>query len=153
VPYTLRPATTADYAFLYDLYVATMKPYVTQLWGWDERWQVEHFGQRFAPDRLRLVMADGRQIGVLEVEERSSELFLANLRILPAFQRQGWGTRILRDLLLQAHAAGVPMTLQVLRVNYAARRLYERLGFRVIEETPTHYHMSAQGREPPSASG
>jgi ribosomal protein S18 acetylase RimI-like enzyme len=137
-----------DYAFLYDLYVATMEPYVTQVWGWDEHWQVEHFRQRFVPDRLRIVVAEGQQIGVLEVEKRPSELYLANLRISPAFQRQGWGTQILRDLLLQAHSAGVPLTLQVLKVNHAARRLYERLGFHVIEETPIHYHMSAQGCTP-----
>jgi GNAT superfamily N-acetyltransferase len=64
------------------------------------------------------------------------------LRVLPGFQGQGWGTRILDDLLRQAKETGVPLTLQVLRVNAGARRLYERLGLRVIEETPTHYRMS-----------
>jgi hypothetical protein len=29
--YTLRSATVADYAFLYDLHVATMKPCVTHV--------------------------------------------------------------------------------------------------------------------------
>jgi RimJ/RimL family protein N-acetyltransferase len=48
------------------------------------------------------------------------------------------------------------MTLQVLKVNHAARRLYERLGFLVLAETPTHSHMSTmstQPREPPTGSG
>lgn len=153
VRYTLRPATSADYAFLYHLHVATMKPYVAQVWGWDEQMQAERFRQRFDPTRQRIVVAGGQQIGVLEVEERPSELFLANLRILPEFQGQGWGTRIVRDLLLQARDAGVLVTLQVLTVNHSARRLYERLGFRVIQETPTHYHMSTHLGEPPAGSG
>src|SRR5215469_15175906 len=45
--YLLRPATLADYAYLYDLHVATMKPYVTQVWGWDDQSQAERFRQHF----------------------------------------------------------------------------------------------------------
>jgi ribosomal protein S18 acetylase RimI-like enzyme len=153
VSYELRPATWADYPFLYALHVATMKPYVTQVWGWDEQGQAERFREHFDPSRLRIVVVDDQQAGVLEVVGRPAELFLANLRILPRFQGQGWGTRILRDLLRQAQDAGVPMTLQVLRVNQGARRLYERLGLRVIEETPTHYRMSTHSGQPPGASG
>jgi ribosomal protein S18 acetylase RimI-like enzyme len=151
--YTLRPATVADYAFLYELHVATMKPYVAQVWGWDEQVQAERYRHHFDPTQQRIVVADGQEIGMLEVQERPSDLFLANLRILPKFQGQGWGTYILRDLLLRAHDAGASVTLQVLKVNHAARRLYERLGFRVVQETPTHYHMSTQPCEPPSANG
>jgi ribosomal protein S18 acetylase RimI-like enzyme len=153
VRYELRPATPADYSFLYALHVATMKPYVTQVWGWDEQLQAERFRQHFAPSRLRLVVVDEQPIGVLEVEERPSELFLANLRILPRFQRRGWGTCILRGLLRQAQEASVPLTLQVLKINQGARRLYERLGLRVLQETPTHYRMSTRAGEPAGGSG
>jgi ribosomal protein S18 acetylase RimI-like enzyme len=97
----------------------------------------------FDPSRLLIVVVDDQQIGVLEVAERPSELYLVNLRILPRFQRQGWGTRILGDLVRQAKEAGIPLTLHVLRVRAGARRLYERLGLHVIEETPTHYGMSS----------
>ena len=120
VMYTFRSSTAVDYAFLYQLHVATMKPYVAQVWGWDEQMQAERFRQHVDPIRQRIVVVDGQEIGVLEVEERPSDLFLANLRILPEFQRQGCGTRILRDLLLRdlllrdlllhAHNAGVPVT-------------------------------------------
>jgi ribosomal protein S18 acetylase RimI-like enzyme len=152
--YALRTATPDDYTFLYDEHVATMKLYVTQIWGWDEQLQAERFRQHFDPTHQRIVVVDGRQIGALEVEERPLELFLANLRIAPQFQGQGWGTRILRDLLQQARNAGAPLTLQVLTVNAGARRLYERLGLRVIQETPTHYQMSTPPPgEPPTGSG
>jgi ribosomal protein S18 acetylase RimI-like enzyme len=147
VRYELRPATPADYAFLYDLHVATMKPYVAQVWGWDEALQAERFRQHFDSSRLRIVVVDGQQIGMLEVEERPSDLFLVNLRILPQFQGRGWGTYIVHNLLRQAQEAGVPLTLQVLIVNQRARQLYERLGLRVIQETPTHYRMSTRSGE------
>jgi ribosomal protein S18 acetylase RimI-like enzyme len=152
VMYTLRPVTAADYAFLYDLYVGTMKPSVAQVWGWDEAAQAERFREHFEPATQRIVVVDGQDIGMLVVEERPSELFLANLRILPMFQGQGWGTRIIRDLLARARDAGVPMTLQVLKPNHSARRLYERLGFRITEATPTHYRMSTQLPDVPAGA-
>ncbi len=151
--YTLRAATAADYAFLYHLHVAAMKPSVAQVWGWDEAAQAARFRQRFDSTPQRIVVVDGQDIGVLALEERPSELFLAILCLLPAFQGQGWGTRIIRDLLTQAHDAGVPVTLQVLKPNHSARRLYERLGFRVTEATPTHYRMSTQPPDPPAGTG
>ena len=151
--HTLRPATAAEYAFLYQRYVATLQPFVAQGWGWDEPTQAERLRQRFDLNRLRIVVAQGQEIGLLEVQERPSHRSLATLRILPAVRRQGWGTHIVRDLLQQAHDAGAPVRLQVLTVNHAARRLDARLALRVSEEPPTHYHMSAQGGELPSASG
>ena len=140
--YKLHPATAADYPFLYTLHVATMEPYVTQVWGWDEQTQADRFRANFDPSHLRIIVVDGEQIGMLEVEERQSELYLANLSILPRFQGSGWGTCVLGDLLRQARERDIPLTLQVLCVNAGARRLYERLGLHVIEQTPTHYRMS-----------
>jgi ribosomal protein S18 acetylase RimI-like enzyme len=140
--YELHPATAEDYPFLYTLHVATMKPYVSQVWGWDERAQAERFRAHFDPSHVRIMVVDGEQIGMLEVEEHQSELYLVNLRILPRFQGQGWGTCVLGDLLRQAQERGIPLTLQVLCVNAGARRLYERLGLHVVNETPTHYRMS-----------
>ena len=51
--YTLRSATDADYDFLYQLFVATMRPSITQVWGWEEaRWATFfrqiRIGQEFA---------------------------------------------------------------------------------------------------------
>jgi hypothetical protein len=42
-PYQLRPATAADYDFLYQLKVAALKEYVAATWGWDEAYQRQHF--------------------------------------------------------------------------------------------------------------
>jgi len=65
-----------------------------------------------------------------------------NIQIMPAYQRQGVGTTVIRDILAKASRKGLPTTLWVMKVN-PARELYERLGFEVAEETPTHYRMEA----------
>jgi ribosomal protein S18 acetylase RimI-like enzyme len=59
---------------------------------------------------------------------------------LPAYQGRGIGTTLIRRLQQRARKEGVPVTLQVFKVN-PARALYERLGFKVTGETDTHCRM------------
>lgn len=138
--YTVRQATEADYAFLFHLYQASMKDYVTQTWGWDEAAQQILFRERFEPTHVQIVVVDGRAVGALSVQQQPDTLVLANLQILPEAQKQGLGAAIIKMLLCQARELGVSVSLQVLKVN-PARKLYERLGFTVIGETDTHYLM------------
>jgi ribosomal protein S18 acetylase RimI-like enzyme len=140
IVYTLRQATEADYAFLFHLHEATMKEYVTQTWGWDEAVQQILFQMRFEPAHLQIVVVDGRDVGVLSVKQQPGTLVIANLQILPDSQKQGLGTAIIKALLWQARLQGVPVSLQVLKVN-PALKLYERLGFTVTGEIDTHYLM------------
>ncbi len=140
--YTLRQATEADYAFIYQLHRATMKDYVAQTWGWDEVVQEVMFKDRFDPGRSCIIVVDGRDVGILSMERRIDTLFVANLQILPEEQGHGLGTAIIKAILAQAYDEGISVSLQVLKVN-PARHLYEGLGFVVSGETATHYLMSS----------
>lgn len=150
--YSLRPATAADFSFLYDLHVASMKEYVTQTWGWDDAVQQELFAASFHPECRQIVVADGRDVGVLASERRPDDWFLASIAIAPSEQGRGVGAALIRDLLATAARDGLPVRLQVLKVN-PARRLYERLGFVVTGETPTHYLMSTVSPAPDREGG
>ncbi len=138
--YSLRPANATDSIFVYHLHRSTMRDYVDQTWGWDEDFQARVFKQWFDPTRFQIVVVDGENVGLLAVERRPAELFLGTLEILPAYQRQGLGTEVIRSILSQAKTEGLPVALTVLKVN-PARELYARLGFSVVGETPTHYLM------------
>ncbi len=138
--FTLRPATAADYAWLWALKRDTMRPYVEQTWGsWDDAAQEDFFRRSFRPTIIQVIVADGHDAGLLHVERESRELFLANIQIAPAYQNLGLGSAVVRTVLESARALRLPVRLQVLRVNTAARRLYERLGFTLATETPTHF--------------
>ena len=139
----LRAARQEDAGFLYGLLKATMREYVAQIWGWDEEWQQAYFREHFDPSQERVVVLEGQDIGVLAIEEREDELFLAKISILPEYQGQGIGTQLIESLLDRAFGRGLPVTLQVLKGN-PARRLYERLGFVVVGETETHTLMEAR---------
>jgi len=140
--YTLRPATDDDYVFLETLHTATMRDVVTQVWGWDAAEQQALFRRDFDPTRSQIVVVDGADAGVIAIEKRDDEWFLANIQIALEYQSRGLGARLIGAILGEASAVGVPVTLQVFRVN-RARHLYERLGFVVTGSTETHFLMRA----------
>jgi ribosomal protein S18 acetylase RimI-like enzyme len=140
---TLRKAVPSDVEFLYRLHRTAMQTYVIQTWGrWDEAWQSQYFHQHFNPSACQVIELHGQEIGTMCVERRTTEIVLRSIEILPAYQGQGVGTELITALLDKAAQKGIPVTLQVLKVN-AARRLYERLGFTIGGETSTHYLMKA----------
>ena len=70
------------------------------------------------------------------------EVYLAGIQILPQYQKQGIGTRVLGMVAAEAVGGQVPVTLHVGKRTPAARRLYERLGFRVVAEEGTRERMA-----------
>ncbi len=143
--YSLRPATPEDYDFLFALHRAAMRPYIETIWGWHDDWQQEYFRRKFDPQPRQIIQVEGRDVGVLVVEARPDELYLSLIELLPAYQGQGIGAAIVQALLARAQANGVPLTLHVLKSNEPARRLYERLGLRIVSEEKVRYRMAAPG--------
>ena len=137
--YTLRQATNDDYEFLFSLHEAAMREYVEATgWGWQEEWQREYFDRKFDPLRRQIIQVQGQDIGVIAIEERDDELYVALIEILPEFQSRGIGTRLLGQTIDSAHRMGRPIALHVLKSNEPARRLYERLGFIIVEDDEEH---------------
>lgn len=153
-PYTLRPATDDDREFLWCLVVATMKDYVDQTWGWDEDDQRRLFDEKVDIPNARIVVIDGADAGLFvlyhpaapdphpaQAEDfAAGAYYVAEIELMPPYQRRGIGAAILRDVIAEARSGGRPVALRVLKVN-PARRLYERLGFALIGESDTHYLM------------
>jgi ribosomal protein S18 acetylase RimI-like enzyme len=139
--YTLRPAKKTDYDFLYHLIEVCLKEYVEATWGWDDEFQQNHFAEHFDITGCQIVLVNGRKAGQRTVIQQEHSLFISGIYILPEFQNRGLGSRLVEEVLTQARESGRPVTLQVLKVNKPARRLYERLGFVVTAEKTTHYVM------------
>jgi ribosomal protein S18 acetylase RimI-like enzyme len=132
--YHLRPATPWDKEFLFRLHRETMRDVIEKTWGWNEGWQRLDFEKRFGQCEVTIVEALGRDAGGLWLEPSPTLLYIANIQVLSHLQGRGIGTAVLQGLIAKAAAQPIALELSVLQANPRARRLYERLGFTVINE-------------------
>ena len=142
--FDLRPDADADHEFLWRVASTTMSGYVEAIMGWDEAWQERRFRGNFGACSWRVIVVEGQDAGGLQAGPRPTDgdLCLANVYLLPPFQGRGVGSAVVRSLMADARAEGVPLTLNVLRSNPDARRLYERLGLRVVGENEERFFLS-----------
>jgi ribosomal protein S18 acetylase RimI-like enzyme len=124
----LRPATPADSEFCYALHKAAMGGYIAAIWGWDEQVQREFHARAFNPARWQIITADGTDIGMIDIEYRPGEIYLARIEVHPDHQGHGTGTRLVSALIHEATQKGQHLVLDVLAVNHRAQALYLRLG-------------------------
>lgn len=134
---SLRSATADDFEFFFELHKQTLGPYVDQVWGWDDDVQRAYLERTINPERTRVIVAEGIDIGRLNVEDRPGEVFLGLIEIAPTHQGRGIGAQLIETLLDDAFAQGKQVRLNVLRVNSRAYKLYRRLGFREVNREDT----------------
>ena len=128
----LRPATAADSEFCFRLHKAAMAEYVAAIWGWDEQRQRDHHTRGFTPGHWQIITADGTDAGILIVDYRPTEIYLARIEIHPGYQGHGIGTRLISALIDEAAQRGQDLVLDVLTVNNRAHALYQRLGLNEV---------------------
>jgi GNAT superfamily N-acetyltransferase len=135
---SLRAVTSGDAAFALLVTEACMRGYAEQTWGtWDGR-------ADFDPAFDKIIQLAGRDIGLIGVDRDTDVWFLDKLYLLPAYQRQGWGSLLLQRLIEDAKSARVVLQLTVLEVN-PARRFYERHRFVLTHTISPRYHMEWRG--------
>ena len=140
MPISLRLAKLEDKDFLWSLHRETLQEYIDEIWGWDEQVQQKIFNDSFDPSDRQIVETDGCAIGMLQADRHTDFIFLKNIQIAPSYQHRGIGSEIVISLIEEANDRGIPIRLQVLKVN-PAHSFYERLGFREIGITETHVRM------------
>jgi ribosomal protein S18 acetylase RimI-like enzyme len=124
----LRPATPADSEFCYQVHKAAMGGYVAAIWGWDEQVQREFHTRAFNPRRWQIIIADGADAGILDVDYQPGQTYLSRIEIHPSHQGHGIGTRLISTLIDEAAQRNQDLVLDVLAVNDRAQALYRRLG-------------------------
>ena len=152
VEWHLRAAAESDRTFLYTLHRTTMRGVIEKTWGWDDAWQQTDFDRRYADYIVSIIEIDGRAAGSLWIEWKPDSLYVHELQVMPGFQSKGLGTAVMQDLIEQAAARGLPVTLAVVPANIRAQHIYERLGFVVTAVEHPFIRMSHTARLASSGS-
>jgi len=95
--------------------------------------QYTHYHRFYPGAAYQIVVAGGRDIGRMYVDETPREVRLMEITLLPEFRGRGLGGSLVRGLMQAAGRSGRKVSLHV-ELENPARRLYERLGFRPVQE-------------------
>jgi ribosomal protein S18 acetylase RimI-like enzyme len=135
----LSQTTADDVDFLWDTFRISMKDYITQARGeWNEQREKSQFRHQLELSAAQVIRSNDLEVGFIMAPIKDDARWIHTMCIAPEHQRKGIGTEILRRVIGQTKEQKISLYLSVLKVN-PARRLYERLGFRVIEETTHHF--------------
>jgi GNAT superfamily N-acetyltransferase len=139
MPISFRQAVNQDFDYCKRLYFGEMEWIIKEL-HLDRAAQEATFRQQWDLTQVRIISLDGSDVGWIQTMTQDDELFVAQMFVDRPFQRRGVGTEVMKRLIGEAALINQAMRLNVVKINPAVW-LYERLGFRVINEDDRKFYM------------
>jgi ribosomal protein S18 acetylase RimI-like enzyme len=146
----LRPIQPEDRTFLYHLYSTTRAGEMALL-DWDDtqkqafltmQFDAQHryYTSQFPNADFDILELGNEAIGRLYTDRCRHEIHIIDVSLLPKFRGQGIGSALLQSLLAEAASADKCVSLRVEQLN-PAMRLYQRLGFTVVQDDGIYKQM------------
>lgn len=148
----LRLFSEEDIPFLKKVYFSSREEELKQIRDWTEDMKIafltqqfnaqhEYYQKNYTGAEFFVIEYDKNNIGRLYYDEGFEDgIRIIDITILPAYQKKGIGTEILRGIFERAKAIENNITIHVESFN-PAMNLYKRLGFQKISETNGVYHL------------
>jgi ribosomal protein S18 acetylase RimI-like enzyme len=156
-PLRLRPEGPEDQGFRYRLfcdsrppewYRVAIEPDMREaLMRHQFAAQTMTYRARFPQARFDIIELAGERIGRIVVNRPGAMVHVVDHAIVPQLRGRGLGTAIMRALMDEAAAAGLPVRLKVADANDPSLRLYLRLGFTPIESVPAYIELEWTGAD------
>lgn len=147
---TLRPVTSSDEVFLAAVYASTREEELSQVpWSNEQRTaflnsqfvaQQTHYQSRFPNAVHHVILHRDQAVGRLYVDRRPTEIHVLDIALLTEHRGRGIGSALLDDLMKEAAALNISLTIYVETFN-RSRTLFQRLGFRETENDGMNMHL------------
>lgn len=141
-----RAATEDDQSFLQQLFAST-RPQEMAFFGDNEDQKRAFISMQFSilprsyPEAEHtIILAGNVPVGRTIIDRTSDELRLVDIALLPDFRNSGIGALMVQQLLDEGRQRDLPVRLHVFKYSDAVR-LYERLGFRLVEDDGSYLKM------------
>ncbi|CAN5708976.1 GNAT family N-acetyltransferase [soil metagenome] len=122
------PASEADFEALLALRIGVMREHLERVFRYEPARARRIFRAHFDEPGLRLILIDDVTAGCVGFRVGSAEIKIDSFYLDSRHHNRGLGAAILKVLLAEADALGLPVELDVLRGS-PADRFYERHGF------------------------
>jgi ribosomal protein S18 acetylase RimI-like enzyme len=139
---TLRPVVAADEPLLFEIYASTRAEEMAMVpWPREQQEafvrmqfaaQQEHYPKLHPDADHDIIMLNGRPVGRLYVARTKDYIEIMDITLLPQDRNLGVGTGLIESLMEESSASR-PLRIYVETFN-SSLRLFERLGFRAVEE-------------------
>jgi len=148
VPDTWRfgPVSEADFEPLLAIRIDVMREHLERVFRYKPSRAKRVFCGHFDEPGMRLILLDGERVGCVGFRRHAHEIKIDSFYLDRRLHNTGLGTKILKVLLAEADAAGLPVRLEVLSGS-KADRLYLRHGFVKVGEDEIEGHYE---RPPPA---
>ena len=148
----LRLFSENDISFLKKVYFSTREEELKQVTDWSEEMktaflkqqfdaQHEYYQKNYVEASFYIIEKNKKEAGRLYYQENFQDsVRIIDIALLPAFQKKGIGTQILKGIFERAKEIERNVTIHVESFN-PVMNLYIRLGFEKISETNGVYHL------------
>lgn len=130
--YSLRKSTRDDAYFLFKVMQLAMLPTIKKSnpnYKLNLEEAFEKYISPFKPEEVDVIVFNGVDIGRLRLVKTNVEIYIGGFQILPGYQNKGIGTKVLHDLIEESLLLNIPVKLEVQKVNFKAKRFYEKNDF------------------------
>lgn len=144
-----RKARPREMDWAYQIFKTGMQAYITRTWGWNELFQEHSFFANLPASDFVIASLEGAtatsvpdtvDIGGYCLKTKADHLYLEMLLVDPAWQRRGYGSAIMDEVMAEAGRRQLAVRLSVLKIN-PAYRFYQHLGFSIEAEDDIRYRM------------
>ncbi len=137
--YRLLRATADDQRWLDQLRRSIYRElFIAAFGSWDEARHVRDTNECWDRGHISLIEVGGQRVGMIQILDQTGLVEIGELQIQPSHQNYGIGSRILSDIVDQAHKRGRAVELSVALNNERAYEFFQRCGFRHVTRTETH---------------